>query len=117
MSKKYFLYLLFLTVAVFSCKKGIDPDHLQGTWIEQEGEYSKLVFEGDLFYLHHDLKVDTSTFTLDDKHLTMWTAPLDSSSGGRSYQLEWHKKKQILVVIGLFPSAFGNASKNYFKKQ
>lgn len=112
-----FICLLLLTVLAGSCRKSIPADDLQGIWLEQDGEHSTLVFSGDLFYLYHNQSVDTSTYTLDEKHAVLWTAPLDSSSGGHSYQLEWHKRKKILVVIGLFPSAFGNASKNYFKKQ
>lgn len=117
MGKSKIVYLLFLAMLVFSCRKGIEPDELQGTWIEQDGVNSKLIFDGDLFYFFHDVNIDTSTYTLDEKHATMWTVPLDSSSGGNSYQLEWHKRKKILVVMGLFPSAFGNVSKNYYKKQ
>lgn len=116
MYKKLLTYLVVLAALAYSCRKSIEPDQLQGTWIEQEGEHSKLIFNGDLFYLVQSSDVDTFTYTLDEKHSTMWTAALDSSSG-MSYQLEWHKRKEILVVMGLFPSAFGNASKNYYKKQ
>lgn len=109
--------VLMLSFLANSCTKGPEPDLLQGTWIEQEGQYSKLIFQGDLFYFFHDPEIDTSTFALDSKNVTMWTASLDSTSGGNTYQLEYHKKKKILVVMGLFPSAFGKESKNYYKKQ
>ena len=117
MNKRNLAYLLFLLTLVSSCTKGPDPDLLQGTWMEQEGEDSKLIFEGDLFYFFHEPEIDSMTFTLDDKHTLMWTAPLDSSTGGNSYEIEYHKRKKILVVMGLFPSAFGHKSKNYYKKQ
>lgn len=111
------LFVVLLVLCIAACVKGPSDDLLQGTWTEQEGNNSTLVFAGDLFYFYHDNTADTSTFSLDEKHATMWTSPLDSSSGGHSYSLEWHKRKKILVVIGLFPSGLGSASKSYFKKQ
>lgn len=117
MNKYQIMCLLFLAVLVGSCRKSPTDDLLQGTWIEQDGEHSKLNFKGDTLYFFHEPEIDTLTYTLDSKHSEIWTLPLNSTTGGRSYQLEWHKKKKILVVLGLFPSAFGNASKNYFKKQ
>ena len=113
---RYLLFLIVLAATVSSCTKGIEPDVLEGTWMEQEGNYSKMIFTGDTFYFHHDLIVDTMYFALDKKHTTMWTAPLDSSTGGHSYPLEWHKQKKILVLLGLFPSGLGNVSKSYYKK-
>ena len=100
-----------------ACTKGIEPDDLEGTWIEQEGHSSTLVFTGDLFYFHHDYTIDTLSFALDKKHTTLWTATLDSTFGSGSYPIEWHKKKKILVIIGLFPSGLGSGSKSYYKKQ
>jgi len=117
MNKKIIGYLVCLTVFVCACHKSPTDDLLQGTWIEQEGKGSKLVFDGDLFYFFNDTDIDTSTYALDEKHSVMWIAPLDSSSGGESFQLEWHKRKKILVVMGLFPSALGNPSKSFYKKQ
>ena len=117
MAFKNTLYLLLVGVVVCSCTKSPSADLLVGTWLEEGGNKSKLVFENGLFYFFHDSQIDTSTYLLDQKHSNIWTAPLDSSSGGKSYQLDWHKRKKILTVIGLFPTAFSSKSKNYYKKQ
>lgn len=117
MSKIITPCLSFLLVFAYSCRKCPSEDQLQGTWIEQGGNDSKLIFSGDTFYFIHLPAIDSLTYTLDSKHLTMWTAPLKGgTTGGKSYQLDYHKKKKILAVMGLFPSAF-QTSKNYYKKQ
>jgi len=110
--------LIVLLVFVHACRKSPTMDQLQGTWIEQGGHKSKLIFSGDRFYFFHSAGTDSSSYTLDEKHLTLWTVPLTGpTTGGRSYQLDYHKKKGILTVIGLFPVALGQSSKNYYKKQ
>lgn len=117
MRKNAIYCLLIFAVFISSCVKSPTEDLLQGTWIEQEGQNSKLVFRDDTLFFFHEPDIDSLSYSLDEKHAIMWTAPLDSSSGGHSYQVEWHKRKEILVVIGLFPSQIGSKSKNYFKKQ
>jgi hypothetical protein len=103
---------------VYSCRKAIPTDELQGTWLEKSGENSKLIFSGDTFYFSHSTTNDTFSFNYDRKHLTLWTAPISKpTAAGKSYQVDYHKKKKILTVIGLFTTGFGEPSKNYFKKK
>jgi len=115
-NRNIFSVLLF-TIVFSACVKSPTPEILEGTWLEEDGLNSKLIFDGDLFYFFHDPVIDTLTYSLDEKHSLMWIVPLDSSSGGSSHPLEWHKRKKILVIMGLFPSTFGNKSKSYYKKQ
>ena len=114
--KNRILFYLLLIISLANCRKSLTADELQGTWIEQDGNNSKLIFSADTFFFFHDAVVDSLSYTLDKKHFVIWTAPFNSTSGGKSYQLEYHKRKKILVVMGLFPSGFGNASKNYYKR-
>jgi hypothetical protein len=117
MNKIYICSFLLLIVFEFSCRKCPTTDELQGTWKEEGGNNSKLTFNGDLFFVSYSGVVDSSHYTLDRKHFVIWTTPLNSTSGGKSYQLDYHKRKGILTVMGLFPVAFGEVSKSYYKKQ
>jgi hypothetical protein len=117
MRRLVIFFLAFSFVLVNSCRKCPSEEQLQGTWIEQGGNDSKLIFSGDTFYFIHLPAIDSLSYTLDSKHLTIRTAPLkNTTTAGRSYQLDYHKKKKILTVMGLFPSAF-EVSKSYYKKQ
>jgi hypothetical protein len=116
MKKIFFAFLFTALCLTWSCRKGPTDDLLQGIWKEQDGGQSKLIFNGDTLFVFHEPEIDTTIYALDEKHGTIWSVPMDSSSGGKSYQVEWHKRKKILVVLGLFPSGLGNVSKSYFRK-
>jgi hypothetical protein len=114
---RYLVSFVLIGALLFSCRKCPTSDELQGTWIEQEGNYSKLVFSNDTMYFTHAAFIDTVTYTVDRKHAVLWTKPINNpSSGGYSYQLAWHKRKEILTVVGLFPSIGGDVSESNFKK-
>jgi hypothetical protein len=118
MNKKNILCLFFLLAFLASCRKCPTHDELQGTWKEDGANGRKMIFSGDILYYFHDTTTDTLTYTLDKKHVTLWTTPLrNPSSGGNSYSMAYHKRKNILTIMGLYAVAFGEVSETNFKKQ
>jgi hypothetical protein len=117
MSKKNILYLFFLLVFISACRKCPTVDDLQGTWKEDGSKGSKLIFSGDILYYFHDASIDTLTYTIDKKHVTIWTSPVNDPATSNSYQMAYHKRKNILTILGLYPVAFGEVSESNFIKQ
>jgi len=116
--KNIFFLLLFLAF-VCSCRKCPTTDELQGTWIEQVDtpDKSKLIFQGDHLIFFHTPSIDSFSYYLDKKKATLNVIPVKSpSTAPVGYQINYHKGKKMLTVIGLFQTVSGEPAETDYKK-
>ena len=117
--KKFFSFILLLSL-VWSCQKSPTEDQLLGTWYEEKdgSDISKLIFfEGDSMYFFHANLIDTFSYTLDEKHKTLFLSYLhDPFRPSKSCEVTWHKRKKILSVTGLYYNGNLSPVTSYFKQ-
>ena len=120
MKMKCILSLFFLLPLIWSCQKSPTPEQLKGTWYEEKDGADKskmIIFEGDSMYFFHGSVVDTFSYTLDEKHKTLFLSFLhDPLKPSKSCDVTWHKRKKILSVTGLFYNGNLSPVTSYFKQ-
>lgn len=119
MSKKNIFSFLLLLAFVSSCRKCPTTNELQGTWLEQVDtpDKSKLVFNGDHLYFFHTPSIDSFSYYLDKKKATLNVVPLKSpGTAPVGYQINYHKGKKMLTVIGLFQTITGDPGETDYKQ-
>jgi hypothetical protein len=119
MNKKNILILFVLSALIYSCRKCPTTNELQGTWIEQTDapDKSKLIFQGDHFYFFHTPSIDSFSYYLDKKKATLNIIPIKSpNTASVGYQVNYHKGKKMLTVMGLFQTLSGDQSVTDYKQ-
>ena len=112
MNNKNILSFLLLFVIIISCEKAPTQAQLQGTWTEVSDNptKTKLIFVADsVLYYFHPPQIDTLVYKLDQKHrsieLTFFHNP--NNIGVTSYEIDYHKNKKVLTIVGLLPTMQG----------
>ena len=101
--KKYIIPLL-LFLLVFSCKKEKFPDKdiLIGTWIEQDGNNSKIIFTEQQMFLFLENFVDTNNYTLNKEDNVLILSSTNDPDIKTELRILYNKKSEELKIWDLF---------------
>jgi len=113
------LYIIIFFTLILSCKKEIFPnkDLLIGTWTEENGNNSKLIFDNNTMILLTDYSSDTSNYKLDTEanKIIMFSTKYANTSS--EHKIVFDKNEGKLKIWDLFGGIPENENVNIFIKE
>lgn len=109
-----------MVIFIANCSKSPTKSQLVGSWQEETNNTDKAIitfFEGDTCYFSHDGQIDSLTYTLDEKHNTLFFTFIHHPERGTSHcNVVYHKRKDILSFTDLFPKGSKPSKTSYFNR-